>query len=369
MLKLNFCSDDIITQLLKLAVLNDTTIINRTPYKQIKGLAMGNNLSPILAIIHMHAIEEEIKNRCPEILFWKRYIDDIFVISTSPLETLLTTCNTISDSIKFTLETSVNNILPFLDILVTFKVNESFFETGLYVKTIHSNHILPWDSFVMKNRKIALLKTEFLRAERICNTTGTKLKAKAFLTKRFLSNKYPLPIIRKFSSNPIRIQQRSTNQPIIRIKFPYISDRNSAQIRRSLSRLQIPFKVQPIFKQTMNLKTQLRPKFDVPCSNNCVCMQNNLCNVKNCTYIVTCKLCSEKYGGETFRTLRSRYLEHLKRDDTISQHFAQVHNTQPNTRNTSIEVNGKSYWDTLNRLEAEKRLIIEKNCSLNIQNN
>ena len=62
---------------------------------------MGNNLSPILAIIYMFYIERQILSTDPSrFIYWKRYIDDIFVISFSPLDNLHPELNKINDCIN-----------------------------------------------------------------------------------------------------------------------------------------------------------------------------------------------------------------------------------------------------------------------------
>ena len=49
---------------------------------------------------------------------WKRYVDDIFcILRKSTVESFLEQLNSISTSIKFTLEKE-NNELPFMDVLV-----------------------------------------------------------------------------------------------------------------------------------------------------------------------------------------------------------------------------------------------------------
>ena len=47
---------------------------------QNKGIAMGNCAAPALAIIFMDSIEALKFNKCPGIIFWKRYIDDNHIL-------------------------------------------------------------------------------------------------------------------------------------------------------------------------------------------------------------------------------------------------------------------------------------------------
>ena len=73
-------------KLLRLATSFDTVLIRGVLYRQTNGLAMGNNLSPILAIIYMNYVETELLRRSGDVVrAWHRYIDDVFVISSNPL--------------------------------------------------------------------------------------------------------------------------------------------------------------------------------------------------------------------------------------------------------------------------------------------
>ena len=99
--------------LIRLAINSDIICADGDYFTQINGLAMGNSLSPVLAIIYMYFVELRIFALLEDkILFWKRYVDDIFVISTVPLEEILPVINQINSSIKFTVELPVNNTMP-----------------------------------------------------------------------------------------------------------------------------------------------------------------------------------------------------------------------------------------------------------------
>ncbi|VDO64369.1 unnamed protein product [Haemonchus placei] len=50
-------------------------------YKQKRGLAMGNRIAPVLAVIFLDHIEKS--SLTSGILFYERYIDDVFIIGTT----------------------------------------------------------------------------------------------------------------------------------------------------------------------------------------------------------------------------------------------------------------------------------------------
>ena len=61
--KLWALSDDDFDTLVRLCLASDTIVIGDKGYKQISGLAMGNNLAPTLAIIYMNELDTRIVER------------------------------------------------------------------------------------------------------------------------------------------------------------------------------------------------------------------------------------------------------------------------------------------------------------------
>ncbi|VDL75632.1 unnamed protein product [Nippostrongylus brasiliensis] len=97
-------------------------------FKQIRGLAMGQRLAPVLAVVFMSKIEAPLLLRHP-ILFcyvitskqssmYCRYIDDCFVAcSTQPeMDTCFKILNEQSQHIRFTREQPTEGWLAFLNV-------------------------------------------------------------------------------------------------------------------------------------------------------------------------------------------------------------------------------------------------------------
>ena len=84
---------------------------------------MGSPLAPILANLFMgyHESDWIEKAQVAKPTFYKRYVDDIFVVFEPELdaETFHTHLNTKHKNIKFTYEKQIKNKLPFLDILIS----------------------------------------------------------------------------------------------------------------------------------------------------------------------------------------------------------------------------------------------------------
>ncbi|EYC18597.1 hypothetical protein Y032_0027g1604 [Ancylostoma ceylanicum] len=85
-------------------------------YEQRRGLAMGNRIAPLLAVIYLAHIERITLTS--GILLYKRYIDDVFVIGSTEVgvETMFEKLNSFDPNVSFTMERPDNDgYLSFLD--------------------------------------------------------------------------------------------------------------------------------------------------------------------------------------------------------------------------------------------------------------
>jgi hypothetical protein len=107
-------------------------------------MAMGTTLSPVVSNIFMEHFEELVlrtANHRPTL--WLRYVDDTFVIwphGPDKLQEFFEHINSLRPSIQFTMETEVDNKIPFLDVLVIKK--HSTMTTTVYRKPSHTGRYL-----------------------------------------------------------------------------------------------------------------------------------------------------------------------------------------------------------------------------------
>jgi hypothetical protein len=145
-------------------------------YEQRCGLVMGSPLSPILADICMEHIESKIKEEDTEgyIKIWKRYVDDIFTIirKGGDPDTILNRANTMSSTIKFTLEREEGGVLPFLDVKVTKEGNK--LTTTVYRKATDSGYYLHYASNHTRSLKVGVAACLLKRAETHCENKKEK---------------------------------------------------------------------------------------------------------------------------------------------------------------------------------------------------
>ena len=150
--------------LLKIVLFNNFFKFKNSIYKQNIGIAMGTPCAPSIANIYIHILEEKFLtiNRP---IYYKRYIDDIFMIflNNYPLQEFSNSFNGLKLSIVS------GNKVSFLDLVIYFNNITKYLNFSLYTKPTNtfgyllttSNH----PSFIFDN----IPKSLFIRVRRICS--------------------------------------------------------------------------------------------------------------------------------------------------------------------------------------------------------
>ena len=105
-------------KLLCLAVKNGDFLFNNYLYEQVGDVAMGSPLGPLFANIFLAFHERSWLTNCPlefKPLFFRRYIDDCFVVfrSRNHVRPFLDYLNSQHPNITFTSELETDSTLPF----------------------------------------------------------------------------------------------------------------------------------------------------------------------------------------------------------------------------------------------------------------
>ena len=111
-------------------------------YEQIDGVATGSPLGPLLANVFMGSIEKktlEREGKMPS--FYKRYVDDTLTImpDTTSAATFLQVLNNCHSSVKFTMETGNNGMLPCLGMQLSTEQSPSNRDQGLHKTCKHGS--------------------------------------------------------------------------------------------------------------------------------------------------------------------------------------------------------------------------------------
>ena len=123
---------------------------NERVFQPDKGIAMGFPISSTMAEVYLQYIEETyIKQwlESKEILYYKHYTDNIFIIynqNKTNEQTILEEINIIDQNFQFKMSTEENNIINYLDI--TIHRNNNNIDISIYRKPTGTDTTIQFSS-------------------------------------------------------------------------------------------------------------------------------------------------------------------------------------------------------------------------------
>lgn len=286
-------------------------------FAQIRGLAMGQRLAPVLAICFMSRIEEPVLARLP--LMYCRYIDDCLIMTStqSEMDECFRLMNEQSSYIKLTREVPRDGWLPYLNTQV--KVSQGIISVKWFRKSSSKNILLHASSAHPSAVKRAVVKNMFRTATGVCTDELLRLESLRVASRIAAENGYATPISRH--RRPAELYRRPaeniSRQNRVPLCLPFISDKLTAAIQRCIARAQLQDDVILVNIPSNNIKKQLvrNRLYDRQCiSNNCVICPHTRtgdCSKSGVIYQIRCSECGNTYIGETSRPLGIRIKEHL----------------------------------------------------------
>lgn len=178
-----------IMHIIKMCIDNSIFEFNGQLYRQINGLPMGCNISPVLSEIFLEEFMERrhIDLFSCNIVKFIRYVDDCLVIASSIEAVNLYNYlnNNVHSNIKFTIETNINNELPFLDMLL--KIIDGRVYTSVYRKPTHTDRYLNYKSNHPPHVKNGVIKNLVHRA----SLHGSSFQEIENIKKAMIANDFP----------------------------------------------------------------------------------------------------------------------------------------------------------------------------------
>ena len=296
---------------MSLATKDSHFIFDGTLYKQIDGVAMGSPVGPTLANAFLVYQEKNWLEHCLveyRPLYYRRYIDDIFLLfnSAEHLKRFYSYLNSRHLNISLTMENEKDSKISFLDVNIIPEKDK--FTTSVYRRPTFSGIYTHFDSFLPSSNKIGLLQT-FYRCFRICSDWAKFHLELVKLTDVFKNNGYPENFINNcfkvFLDNKYKIQEKVITVPkkTLFLVLPYLgplSLQTRSKLRKSLKGILNCCKLQIVFKSQNKLAKAFRFKDCIP---------------KELTSGVVYKfqrgLRNESYYGECVRHLNVRIGEHI----------------------------------------------------------
>ena len=301
-----------VKNLLDLACKNSLFIFDGVYYEQIDGVAMGSPLGPCLANIFMNHYENIWLNECPTDIkpkFYRRYVDDIFVLcdNKEQLEKFKLYLNSKHININFTSEIEKDGKLPFLDMLID--RNTGKIQTSIYRKPTFTGVYTHFHSFLPSVYKFGLLSTLLFRYFSICSSFQLFHLEVVEFKKIFLRNGYPSKIIdsciQKFLNKLFvkKVIKDTVPKRDYNIVLPYLgplSDKIQRRIKNIFQKFIPTGKINIIFKTERRLSHSFKFKDVIPSHLN-----------SHIIYHFTCPCCNAGYIGETRVHHKVRSSQHL----------------------------------------------------------
>ena len=329
----NNLSNDDFESLLRLIFSYDRILLNDKFYSQKTGLSMGNPVAPQLAIIYMNYIETSILNLLPNCYFWKRYIDDIFIIYEDTTNTnILEIANSVNKNIQFTIEhPNSEGHLPFLDCSIF--IFDNMLHFTLYSKPIHSGCIFNFNSHSSTHSKTNIITGELNRADRNSSNDDFKAASRNKIILKLKNNDYPSHFINKaICKYESSLNSTGSYKPNHFIRVPYINEQHKRKCINILKHIGMYKFINFSFIGSPSLKKLFRPpKEKLICNSDCYYCKHthtpNLCTSKHVIYQINCKYCSQIYIGQTSRMIKTRLTEHFKglSNSAVFSHFKSKH--------------------------------------------
>ncbi|BHF62087.1 hypothetical protein SprV_0100506800 [Sparganum proliferum] len=195
---------------------------NGRTYEQIKGTPMGSPIFSLVAELVLQELEKVAFDHY-ELAFWRRYVDDTFVIlERSRLADFQDLLNGIFPGIQFTRKEEHTEQLLFLDVLVTSTPNGELSNT-VYRKATNTTQILNYHSNHPMAHKRSCVRTLFQRVKMHCSGPEGRVRELRHIRDQLARNGYP----NSFVSRCLRTHPRRTNgrePPTLWHPLPYIKN-------------------------------------------------------------------------------------------------------------------------------------------------
>jgi hypothetical protein len=202
----------LIIEVLKIVLTNNYFSFNNHFFLQLVGTAMGTPAAVVYANIFMFAVEETVLlQHSASILFYTRFLDDIFCIITTDADAdaFINALQLRHPKIKMEVTKSTHSV-NFLDLHI-FK-GPRFAATGILDTAVHQKQLnaylyIPYRSFHPLRSKGGFIVTELMRYVRNCSSRSDYLTIKHMFYQRLRARGYPITYLR-FLFSKVSYQDR-----------------------------------------------------------------------------------------------------------------------------------------------------------------
>jgi hypothetical protein len=367
----NLIEIEAFNEILKLVFFNNVFKYKNNFYIQISGISMGIICGPTLANMFLNLLESHwLYIEKP--IFYKRYIDDVILVSKKNLNTVFFKSFFGNLNIEF----SSGDVIDFLDLKIRINKILNRLEFDLFIKPTSTNNYLNTTSnhptTIMKN----IPKSIFIRYRRICTNLVDYFYHSRQLIKQLCDKGYNKRAIVKTcriiaSIDRIKLLKYKPKINKMKNKVPLslFYDKN-LDIKNEIKPLLKDLEVADNYKTSYQTIPLIQPnvktitvfngnlpykhfKTNKKCGKkNCITcpylltekyylhysfslpiLQIGTCISQSAIYCIVCTKCNTSYIGETRRTVKTRIQEHInsiknyklfkKRPTEVALHFNQ----------------------------------------------
>lgn len=168
-------------------------------YHQIQGIPMGTNAAVTLANVYVGELIDDYINSRPQTLWYKRYIDDLFILWTGTTEQWDLVKSFIQRLLKIPInwETPSKNHSIFLDLNITRNTFNGYFTTSIYQKPLNKYHYISPLSSHAPHMFTGFIKGELTRYCRLSSNPFTYNHTKELFYQRLIQRGYPRKMLNR----------------------------------------------------------------------------------------------------------------------------------------------------------------------------
>jgi hypothetical protein len=177
---------------------------NNKVYKQTSGITMGTNCAVNLANIYMgELIDKYIESRPNHVFYYRRYIDDLFIIWTGTIaewKRVASNINRIHSAIKITFTEPNTTCCDFLDVSIHYNTHERRISTSVFQKAMNRYLYITPTSCHVPHTLSGFISGELTRYCRICSDVYSYQQIKQQFYQRLVNRGYSRPYLNQLFS-------------------------------------------------------------------------------------------------------------------------------------------------------------------------
>jgi hypothetical protein len=209
---------------------------NNKIYKQVDGIPMGTNAAVTLANFYVGSLIDQFICSRPEVLYYRRYIDDLFIIWKDDLTRWPSAATAITRLLGITInfDPPSKDHAIFLDLQITRCSYDNLFKTCVYQKPLNKyNYITPTSTHA-PHMFSGFIKGELTRYARLSTDAFAYYHTKHLFFERLLQRGYTRRYLRPLFKRhrwTIRLNEdTSTSHKILPFVIPYTLRANASSI-------------------------------------------------------------------------------------------------------------------------------------------